>query len=429
MINDKNEIFNNKDNVFSNGGINLFDFIPKSLTLSFYDVSENIYGFTFNTHAKPIEAVIKIKKDSEKQWNEYTMRTVRERSYDESGEIEYYISKTEIKLEENSTYTYYAYDKGAEVGTARTILRTKSPHDNRFLFAHLSDSQGGPNEFGQVLAQIVDVLNFIIYTGDVVETSKYEKEWKEMLDTNYKSIGRIPIMAISGNHETTYKSGLKETFKHFNHMIPTQNSIEYGYFYSFVYGDVKFIMLNTNDLSIDKLKAEQYKWLIRELEENDCKWTIVSVHNPLYSPGKYGSNSSRNKIALALQEQLQSVFVQYGVDLVLQGHDHVISRTYPIDSLGNATSEVIQVIDGLEYTINPAGVIYLENGPAGNQMREIERSYDSTLYKYAQGTTQASWAEIEVDNDLLVVTVKGYDGSKENIYHQWGIMKGGFDIE
>ena len=78
-----------------------------------------------------------------------------------------------------------------------------------------------------------------------------------MLDDNFAYLSRIPVMAISGNHETTYNTrGVAETFKHFHNAIPTQASTNLGYFYSFIYGDVKFIMLNTNDLTQNKLKAE-----------------------------------------------------------------------------------------------------------------------------------------------------------------------------
>ena len=401
------------------------DYMPTSLTVSFYDVAENIYGFTFNTLRKSIEPVIKIKKTGEEQWKEYAMTTVQEYSYDDTKKITSYISKAEIKLEENTSYTYYAYDKGMGLGTAETTLQTKSSNADKFMFAHLSDSQEGPEQFGRVLGQIVDHADFMIHTGDVVETSKYEYEWKEMLDGNYKDVTRIPIMAISGNHETTYKAGSNETFKHFNHMIPAQESTTLGYFYSYVYGNVKFIMLNTNDLTSDTLKAEQYDWLINELENNTCKWTIVSMHNPMYSAGAYGSDSSRNGVAVALQGQLQSIFAQYDVDLVLQGHDHVISRTYPINASGKVTKESIQTIGGVEYSTNPAGVIYLENGPSGSQTRTTYSGYNSTLYKYAQSSNAASWAEIEVDGDSLVVTVKWHDGTNVNVYQKWGIIKDG----
>ena len=75
------------------------------------------------------------------------------------------------------------------------------------------------------------------------------------------------------------------------------------------------------------------------------------MHNPMYSVGKYGANSEANSIALSLRGQLQGIFADYGVDLVLQGHDHAISGTYPIDALGAPQAEQLVNIDGIDYSI------------------------------------------------------------------------------
>ena len=181
-------------------------------------------------------------------------------------------------------------------------------------------------------------------------------------------------------------------------------------------------MLNTNDLQSNCLKPEQYEWLEKELAENYCKWTVISIHNPMYSVGKYGAEEGRNGVALALREQLGDLFAIYGVDLVLQGHDHVISRTVPIDVGGVPKAENIEIIDGVEYSVNPDGVIYIMNGPAGSQARSPYK-VDQALYEYARNSFAASWAEIEVSENLLKVTVKWHDGTKVNVYNTWGIKK------
>lgn len=396
---------------------------PTSLTVTLYDVQKSVYGFTFNTTNEPLMPVIQIKKADATEWSEYALTSVQASSF-KSGDlpITYYVSKTEIALEANASYLYRAYDKRAGVGTAETTLNTKDPNASTFTVAHVSDSQGGPAHFGRVLSAVTDRVDFLIHTGDVVETSKYETEWTEMLDANYANLSRIPMMAISGNHETTYKNGSNETFKHFNNNIPEQKFTDLGYFYSFVYGDVKFIMLNTNSLRINKLRDDQYQWLENELKSNTCKWTVVAMHNPMYSVGKYGADSTRNTIALALQKQLQPLFVKYGVDLVLQGHDHTISRTFPINENGTPQAERFEKIGGIDYSVDPSGVIYVMNGPSGSQVRD-PFSIDESLYSYAQSSKAASWAELTFNGDTLTVTVKYHDGAGEKVYHQWGIKK------
>ena len=401
-------------------------YTPTSLTVTLYDTENSTYGFTYNTQSKPLKPVIQVSVgENFADYQEYTASVQSETSYlKDSGEsFTYYIVKAEVPLESNTTYTYRAYDKHVQVGSEVATMTTKDTKATTFTFAHVSDSQGASARFREVLKCMSSSVDFLVHTGDFVENSKWESEWNSMIHGSFNYLSKIPVMAISGNHETTYKNGNNETFKHFNNKIPVQSSTNLGYFYSFIYGNTKFIMLNTNDLLGNKLKDEQYDWLVNELENNDCTWTIVGLHNPMYSVGGYGSNPSKNQICLALREQLQSIFAQYGVDIVLQGHDHVISRTRPIDQTGQANAENWKTMDGVAYSVDPNGVIYVMNGPAGEQARSIYEEADTAMYHYAQASKARSWAEFAIEGNKMVVTVKYTDGSREHVYHTWGISK------
>ena len=410
-------------------------FKPTSLTVSLYDVENNVYGFTYNTKSKPLYPVIQIEKGTvlTAAKKEYSATVTEATSYDANDNlISYYIVKAEVELQANETYTYRAYDKYMDIGTDTTTLQTKDLTATKFTFAHVSDSQTSASDnsgngsgtcFAQTLSMLTKKSDFIVHTGDVVEWGKYEGYWKAMLDDNFSYLSKIPMMAISGNHETTYRNGTNETFKHFNYKIPTQTSTSKGFFYSFVYGNVKFIMLNTNNLTnTNKLREEQYDWLVNELKNNTATWTVVAMHNPMYSVGKYGMNPSVNGICLALRAQLQGIFAQYGVDIVLQGHDHAISRTFPINNEGAVQAETWVTEEGVEYSVNPNGVIYVMNGPAGDQQRDPYSS-DNTIYKYQQASQKRSWAEFAVDGKKMTVTVKYTDGVTESVYQTWGIKK------
>ena len=243
-----------------------------------------------------------------------------------------------------------------------------------------------------------------------------------MLNGNFDALSKLPVMAISGNHETTYRNGSNEIFKHFNYKIPKQESTSKGFFYSFTYGNVKFIMLNTNDLTAsNKLKTEQYDWLIQELENNTQAWTIVSMHHPMYS--SFGENAARNELAFALCEQLQGVFVEYGVDIVLQAHDHVISRTYPIDANGQPQTEVWEMDNGINYTINPNGVLYLMNGVSGGENWREPCPENEALFQYYSKSKVATWAQFEITGNTLEVAINYYESGQIKNYQTWGIKK------
>ena len=400
---------------------------PTSLTVTLYDTANSTYGFTYNTLGEPKEPYLQYKKQGDTEWKEVALTVSLATSYNRDNEIiEYYIIKGYVKFDPACTYVYRVYDKESGVGTEEITFVTKDLTSDRFTFTHISDTQnvGASGEyFGQILSQVVDGSDFLLHTGDVVEWSKYESEWENMLDGNAEYLTQIPIMAIAGNHDTTYQAGSNETFKHFNNNIPVQSSTENGYFYSFVYGNVKFIMLNTNDLTGTQLKAEQYNWLVNELKNNTCTWTIVSMHNPMYSAGRYGSLSTHNAIAISLQQQLQGIFAEYGVDIVLQGHDHVVSKTFALDGTGSAVAETFKTIDGIEYTVDPSGVIYVMNGAAGVDVRDPIEPVDTEIYDYAYETNVCTWAEFEIDGNVMTVTVKYLDGNTEKTYCSWGIEK------
>lgn len=403
-------------------------YTPTSLTVTMYDTKEGIYGFTYNTQSRPLRPVLQVAEGENfsDSYKEYDGVVEELNSYQKNGVgFTYYVVKAEATLEKGKTYTYRVYDKYADVGSPTAKLKGRDTSSASFSFAHVSDTQmdhSAGDLYGRVLSHVVNKNDFVLHTGDVVENSKFEAEWTDMLHSNFSYLSTIPMMAISGNHETTYKNGSNETYKHFHNKMPKQ-STELGYYYSFVYGNAKFIMLNTNSLTNNKLEKTQYDWLVAELENNTSTWTFVSLHNPIYSVGKWGSNPEQNSICLALRGQLAGLFATYGVDVVLQGHDHTISRTYPINAEGKITNESVQTVGGVEYSIDPSGVIYVMNGPGGSQTREPHENCDKSMYSYARGSVECSWADFSIDGNILTVTVQYATNSGVQEYAKWGIQK------
>lgn len=416
-------------------------YTPHALTLSLYDSENCVYGFTWNADKVSSRPVVEIKEVGTDKLVTIGATSDEMSSYKKTDSADVSIAvnymRANAKLKENTEYEYRVGDKYMNLYTDYLTVKTlKIEESGAWSFAHVSDSQALGNEalggkdsetyYGQVLKGISEssLNRFIVHTGDVVEWSKYESYWRYMIDGNAAAFASIPTMALSGNHETTYKSGTgsSETYKHFNYSMPEQ-STGYGFYYSYTYGGVKFIMINTNDLTGNSmLKADQLKWLEKELSENTEKWTIVSLHNPMYSPGKWGSGPN-NTIARQLTAQLSDLFARYGVDIVLQGHDHMVSKTNPIGAKGIPAKETFETVNGIEYSVNPQGVIYVMNGPAGNQARTDIYDHDKALYDYAEGSTASSWAEFEVNGDLITVYVKNAAKGSVVTLKTWGIRK------
>lgn len=402
------------------------DYKPVSLTLTMYDTETSTYGFTYNTAKEPLRPVIQFEKGNTLTENaqEVGANFSKWSSYNKDDTtFTYYVSKAEVQLEPATTYTYRVYDKYAECGSETVTFTTRDASSTSFTFSHMSDSQCDPSSgynFGVVLNQIKDTSDFVLHTGDVVEWSKHESEWTDMLHENFQYLSKMPLMGIAGNHDSTYKSGTSEFWKHFNNKIPEQVSTKAGYYYSFTYSNAKFIMLNTNNSS-GALDSPQYAWLINELKNNDSDWTIVGMHCPLYSIGQWGADPEKNRQSLALRAQLQGVFAEYGVDVVFQGHDHLISRTNPISADGKPTAETWRTENSVEYSVDPNGVIYVMDGMVGSNTKGVVAVAEG-IYKYAQGSGSCTWADVTIDGNRLTLALKSYRGN-ETTLQKWGIVK------
>ncbi len=98
---------------------------------------------------------------------------------------------------------------------------------------------------------------------------------------------------------------------------------------------VRFISLDSN-----KEKEIQVPWFRKVLEDNPNRWTIVTFHHPVFSPGSDRDNKE-------LRELWKPILDEYKVDLVLSGHDHTYARTGQVDTgnLKNVPSGYQQAYD------------------------------------------------------------------------------------
>jgi len=173
-----------------------------------------------------------------------------------------------------------------------THLKLNNDPDE-FRFAIISDRTGGHR--GRVFSQAVEQINllqpeFVLSVGDLIEgyTEKQpviDSQWKEF--QGFVSRLQMPFFYVPGNHDVTNKVMLETWREKFGR--------EY---YHFVYRNVLFLALNTND-PVDKsnIGEEQLNWLKQTLEQNaGVRWTVVCVHKPLWDysgldPEKVGWNA------------------------------------------------------------------------------------------------------------------------------------------
>src|SRR3989344_301351 len=97
-------------------------------------------------------------------------------------------------------------------------------------------------------------------------------------------------------------------------------------YYSYNLGDWHIVALNSE---IDHTTiSPQVQWLRADLAANPNVCTLAYYHKPRFSSGQHGSNTGMQAVWQALYDN--------GVDVVLNGHDHLYERFAPQDALGQS---------------------------------------------------------------------------------------------
>lgn len=225
----------------------------------------------------------------------------------------------------------YAYRVGSELGWSewfhfKTAKDTVAP----FSFAYFGDAQNSLKSYwSRVVRQAYSTMpemDFMMHAGDLVNVANNDEEWGEWFYAAGWITGTKSQMATPGNHEySRNKFGKRKLAKHWKPTFtfpkngPSQLSETVYYF---DYQGVRFITLNTQSmLAYPDEMVLQKEWLNEVLSTNPHRWTIVMQHHPIYSTASGRDNPE-------LEKQIQPIFEKYGVDLVIQGHDHTYGRGY-----------------------------------------------------------------------------------------------------
>src|SRR6185369_12010649 len=227
-------------------------------------------------------------------------------------------------------------------------------------FAVIGDTGSGSEKQQQVADLMVRYrtafpFDFVLMMGDNLYGGETPKDFEKKFSNVYKPLldAKINFYATLGNHDLP----LQIYYENFN-----MNGKEY---YRFKKGNVAFYSLNSNYM--DK---KQVQWLENELAKDTSDWKVCFFHHPPYSSArKHGSDGQ-------LREIVEPIFLKYGVNLVLTGHDHVYEHIKPQR--------------GIYYFVSGAGG-QLRTGDVKQSSELIEKSYDRDMH----------FMLFEVDGDRL----------------------------
>ncbi len=306
-------------------------------------------------------------------------------------------------LKENTSYYFRVGDESENKWSEYGSFTTASDDINTFTFVAVTDTQSehlADAYFSTAtMKKALDLAKnsaFIMHSGDFVDEGDEEYLWLAQMNTAKDILMNNIIVPAVGNHEDENHA----FWQHFK--IPHTNDHKTtGAYYSYDYGNVHFVVLDTNKENSDGtsyIDDEQLEWLKDDLKaanDRNVDWIIVNMHKGLYTVGDH-SDSEMFAGEDGARARVGKVFEEYGVDLVLQGHDHCPSVTYPLFD-GKKADE---------------GVIYINTGSAGAKSYTFDENLMSDeyydLFSYfdendRSDDTYQNFAIIDVSSEKIVV--------------------------
>ncbi|WP_405109818.1 S-layer homology domain-containing protein [Paenibacillus sp. FSL K6-1217] len=222
---------------------------------------------------------------------------------------------------------------------------------------------------------------FVMHGGDMVDDGAVLNEWNQFWQASSVYSSSVPSAYAMGNHDV--KGGGKYIFAKGLGLPVNGPEIQKEYAYSFDSGEVHFVVLNSE--ADEVTMGKQAEWLRQDLQASNKKWKIVMFHKPAYH-----TEDGRGNLIEYTQTYFAPVLEELKVDLVLEGHDHVYARTYPMSK-------------GKPLPSGEQGTVYLDGGASGWKF------YDGSKYEYIDFMFDEDvpvYSAIQVSHDQIIIQAR-----------------------
>ncbi len=347
----------------------------------------------------------------------------------------------QLTLTDLKADTSYAFKVGdarlgiwSETGTFHTAARNEA-----FRFIVVADSQGEDEEDFRRGAQTLHTAmsqlpkaDFMVHMGDFVESYGSEgsfenfAQWQQFFTTARSALMNTTLLPVAGNHDLTENVFASQFL--LDKLMPVGCAAENGVYYAMDYGNTCFIVLNSNEgyqNGTGTISEQQVDWLknaAAAADQRGARWKILLLHRGIYSFGRHMDSPD----IVALRSQLAPIISDLGIDLVLQGHDHVYMRSGVLTKRANGkinpVAEPIKHISendqgqNVVFAVNPAGTTYITPNLSGTKFgcRKISsliEVYPAAAY-HPEDNNEPVFAEITIDGNRLIYRAYVYEREK-----------------
>ncbi|MPZ24255.1 MAG: alkaline phosphatase [Dehalococcoidia bacterium] len=201
----------------------------------------------------------------------------------------------------------------------------------------------GDEDVADLVAQLDGTLAIL---GDVVYEEGTHEQYRECFDPAWGRFKDRTRPAV-GNHEYLTEGAAG----YYDYFGAAAGDPSKGY-YSYNLGAWHIVVLNSMCSRVGGCGpgSPQGQWLREDLEANTSQCTLAYFHHPRFSSGQHGNFEALTDMWETLDE--------FGVELVLSGHDHSYERFAPQDASGQRVDEGIR-----QFVVGTGGKNHYEVGP------------------------------------------------------------------
>ena len=199
-----------------------------------------------------------------------------------------------------------------------------------------------------------------ISMGDLVDNGEHAYQWRTWLNSIRPLSANVPLATTLGNHEMyTLDWKMREPYAYLNYFAvpPNGNEIFNRRYYSYDFGDVHYVVLETmlyesdhednRDTHHPDLYDVQVQWLRQDLTANTKKWTVVLMHR---DPFQYAFDRPGASRDVGFNEEgvlFMPIFDEFNVDLVLSAHLHSYRNRGHVRNFDRDSSGPIYILTGI----------------------------------------------------------------------------------
>ena len=244
---------------------------------------------------------------------------------------------------------------------------TKDANQGDFSFLYMSDSHiqdyeyiEEANKCAKAVAKNETDVKFCLFPGDFADTggdTNSEWQWEQWFDSSMRpALNKMAFVPTDGNHDDSKSLNYDYHFNTdwgFANAAQTKPQFK-GITYSFVYGDVLFLVYSLQDwwraegtseegMQSPYLSLDVRNWFLDEIAKHpNTKYRVTVSHKNIFS----GAGHHTDDECPLIRNMMLPIFKECEIDLAIQGHDHCYEVMGPVNP--DTRTLIADAVSGVE---------------------------------------------------------------------------------